>query len=284
MRNRIIGAALVGSVLLTAVPAHALQCVLYAREASGISLRGDAWTWWSSAAGAYDRGQAPGIGAVVVFKKHGSMRHGHVAVVTQVVGSREVLVDHANWAPRRGHDRGRVSKMVAVTDVSPRNDWTEVRVWNADIHDYGSKTYPTYGFIYPQGPHLNGEQAHFMSTNQPSATAMLVSAIMPVSAMPLPQVVSDSGREPVKNIEVIKVATPAPASVPAPKQAEVKVVVARVEDVKLTQAVDRPVEKMIEAKPVEPKVASIPVPVAPLADAVSEDDAALARRFGAGRY
>ncbi len=99
--------------------------------------------------GQYERGHAPRIGAVVVFKKFAAMRYGHVAVVARVVNSREVLVDHANWAPHRGRGRGQVSKMVAVTDVSPGNDWTEVRVWNASTRDFGTRTYPTYGFIYP---------------------------------------------------------------------------------------------------------------------------------------
>lgn len=142
-------ALMVGTVLVVSAPAEALQCVPFAREISGISIRGDAWTWWSAAAGQYDRGHAPRVGAVVVFKKFAAMRYGHVAVVARVVTSREVLVDHANWAPHRGRGRGQVSKMVAVTDVSPRNDWTEVRVWNASTRDFGTRTYPTYGFIYP---------------------------------------------------------------------------------------------------------------------------------------
>jgi surface antigen len=130
--------------------AQALQCVPFAREHSGINLKGDAWTWWTAAAGQYDRGQAPRLGAVVVFKKHGSMSHGHVAVVANVVNPRRLLVDHANWAPHRSHGRGQVTKMVIVTDVSPRNDWSMVRVWNEASGELGQKIYPTYGFIYPR--------------------------------------------------------------------------------------------------------------------------------------
>ncbi|MDR3437750.1 CHAP domain-containing protein [Telmatospirillum sp.] len=136
-------------VLVASSPVEALQCVPFAREVSGISIRGDAWTWWSAALGQYDRGQTPRIGAVVVFKKFAAMRHGHVAVVARVVNSRQVLVDHANWAPHRGRGRGQVSKMVAVADVSAGNDWSEVRVWNVATRDFGTRTYPTYGFIYP---------------------------------------------------------------------------------------------------------------------------------------
>jgi surface antigen len=148
LRHRILGAAVIAVLLASSNPAIALQCVPFARQVSGIGLRGDAWTWWSAAAGQYERGQVPRAGAVVVFKKFRSMRHGHVAVVRRVLNSREVLVDHANWAPQRGYGRGQVAKLVAVTDVSPRNDWTEVRVWNMSSQDFGTRTYPTYGFIY----------------------------------------------------------------------------------------------------------------------------------------
>lgn len=165
--HRHIAALVIGGIVFASSPkAEALQCVPFARETSGISIRGDAWTWWSAAAGQYERGHDPRVGAVVVFKKFSAMRYGHVAVVARVVNSREVLVDHANWAPHRGHGRGKISKMVAVTDVSPNNDWTEVRVWNSATRDFGTRTYPTYGFIYPlskrgyvQNASLSGDQA-----------------------------------------------------------------------------------------------------------------------------
>jgi len=94
------------------------------------------------------------MGAVVVFKKHGSMTHGHVAVVAHLVNSRKLMVDHANWAPHRSHRRGLVSKMVMVTDVSPRNDWSMVRVWDEMSGELGQRIYPTYGFIYPRAGQL----------------------------------------------------------------------------------------------------------------------------------
>ncbi len=138
-------AGLVALCLVMAAPASALQCVPYARAASGIELRGDAWKWWNAAAGVYDRGHAPRVGAVIVFRKYGKMRRGHVAVVAKVVTNREILIDHANWG------RGSVSTMVAVRDVSHRNDWSEVQVWSAAVQDFGTHSYPTYGFIYPRG-------------------------------------------------------------------------------------------------------------------------------------
>jgi surface antigen len=136
---------LLGAALFTvSTHADAVQCVPFARNVSGIGLRGDAWTWWAGAIGIYDRGQLPKVGAVMVFKRFGSLRHGHVAVVRQIINSRHLYVDHANW----GH--GRVSTMVAVADVSLANDWSQVRVWNGVSQDFGIRIYPTYGFIYPR--------------------------------------------------------------------------------------------------------------------------------------
>jgi hypothetical protein len=43
-------------------PSGPMQCVPYARQVSGIDLRGDAWTWWGNAAGRYERGKKPAAG------------------------------------------------------------------------------------------------------------------------------------------------------------------------------------------------------------------------------
>ncbi|MCA1909499.1 MAG: CHAP domain-containing protein [Magnetospirillum sp.] len=142
--------ALVTAVVLSAValPAQAIQCVPYARQVSGIDLQGDAWKWWSAAAGRYDRGRTPQTDAVMVFSRQGSMRYGHVSVVSKVVNSRMILVDHANWAPVRSSGRGAITKMVPVIDVSPKNDWTRVRVWYEPSSTFGSKIYRADGFVY----------------------------------------------------------------------------------------------------------------------------------------
>jgi len=152
LRFRLLATMVLAMGMLLAANAQAEQCVTFAREISGIGLKGDGWTWWGSAAGRYDRGQKPRTGAVVVFKKHGAMSHGHVAVVTQVISARKVLVDHANWAPHSGRGRGQVTTKVMVLDVSPHNDWTQVRVWNEASQEIGKKIYPTYGFIYARAP------------------------------------------------------------------------------------------------------------------------------------
>lgn len=123
-----------------------ISCVPYARERSGISLPGNAWQWWGNAAGHYARGQAPAAGAVLTFRPIARMPLGHVAVVSRVVNAREILVDQANWMPA-----GVVRLGVPVIDVSPENNWTEVRVSTGYGHQFGT-VYPTYGFIYKAPP------------------------------------------------------------------------------------------------------------------------------------
>jgi hypothetical protein len=118
-----------------------ISCVPYARNATGITVAGNAWQWWDNAAGNYERGEVPEPGGVLAFRANGRMRLGHVAVVTKVVNNREIEIDHANWAG------GGIARGVAVVDVSENNDWTAVRVSLGSRASFGS-IYPTYGFIY----------------------------------------------------------------------------------------------------------------------------------------
>jgi len=121
-----------------------LWCVPYARDVSHIELTGDAFLWWAEAAGRYARGIRPVKGAVLNFRSSQRMRLGHVAVVAAVLNSREILVDQANWKPDQ------VTRDVPVIDVSPENNWSEVRVALGNGR-FGSP-YPTYGFIYNRAP------------------------------------------------------------------------------------------------------------------------------------
>lgn len=123
-----------------------LQCVPYARAVSGVELYGDAWSWWEAAAGRYERGTTPLPGAVLVMKRDGPLTRGHVAVVTDVVGPREIRVTHANWG-YAGKQRGQVEHDVPIIDVSTKNDWSAVRVWNGS--SYG-RINAAHGFIYPR--------------------------------------------------------------------------------------------------------------------------------------
>jgi surface antigen len=116
-------------------------CVPFARNASGVNIRGNANTWWTKAKGQYTRGKDPSTGAVMAFKATSRNPMGHVAVVSKVVSPREVLVDHANWK------RNKISLQMSVIDVSPRNDWSAVRL-ESQTDSYG-RVYPVNGFIYP---------------------------------------------------------------------------------------------------------------------------------------
>lgn len=125
-----------------------LTCVPYARDRSGLPIRGDAWQWWEAASGSYQRSRAPRPGSVMVLKRTSRLPSGHVSVVARVVSAREIRVDHANWASGAG--KGRVARNQPVVDVSPRNDWSVVRVWYPPIDGFGATTYPAHGFIHNQ--------------------------------------------------------------------------------------------------------------------------------------
>jgi len=125
-----------------------ISCVPYARAVSGISLRGDAWTWWDGALGRYARGRTPRPGSVLVIDRSPRMPEGHLAVVRRIIGPREIRVDHANWAS--GRARGRIHRDQPVRDISPGNDWSRVIVWYPPIQDFGRTAYAARGFVHPQ--------------------------------------------------------------------------------------------------------------------------------------
>lgn len=155
-----------------------LQCVPYARERSGVQIYGDARTWWDQAAGRYKRGNQPRPGAVMTFRPSGSMVLGHVAAVSRVLDNRTVLLDHANWSPIDGR-RGQIERGVKAIDVSPANDWSEVRVWYAPLQDLGTTAWPVAGFIYNEregGAPLGGERVLANASYRPAAA--------PVSSTP----------------------------------------------------------------------------------------------------
>lgn len=122
-------------------PGIGTQCVPYARTRTGIKIFGDAYTWWDGAKGQYARGNAPMLGSVLVLSKTKRLRRGHVGVVTAIVSPREIRLDHANWQPDA------IITNMAVIDVSPANDWTQLRFWNKDTRKWGA-IYPASGFVY----------------------------------------------------------------------------------------------------------------------------------------
>ena len=167
-------ALVVSCILVTAAPASARfwQCAPYAREISGVDIHGNADTWWSQAAGHYERGATPKVGAVLAFAPTHRMRVGHVAMVSKVVSDREVLLTHANWSRP-----GKVETDVRAVDVSAAGDWSEVKVWYAPLGDLGTSSYPVKGFIYADGaPAADSDDVAPL----PTATIIATSASVPV--------------------------------------------------------------------------------------------------------
>jgi surface antigen len=137
------GTASVGNYIGGAV---ALECAPFARALSGVQLSGDAADWWPEADGRYARSETPSVGSVLVFRRSGRLPEGHVAVVSQIVGRREILVTQANWVHHR------VSEDQPVIDVSADNDWSLLRVWWPPVGQMGVSEYPAYGFIRSERP------------------------------------------------------------------------------------------------------------------------------------
>jgi hypothetical protein len=125
-----------------------IQCVPYAREVTGIDITGDAWTWWGGSVGKYQRGHQPGFMAVLVLSRTSRLRLGHVAVVIDVVGPREIRVTQANFGSDP-QSRRIIYDSMPVLDISPANDWSLVRFWNYEAKTWGI-VYEAYGFVYPE--------------------------------------------------------------------------------------------------------------------------------------
>ncbi|TWA86730.1 hypothetical protein FBZ83_102527 [Azospirillum brasilense] len=129
------------------------DCVRTLRSISDFEIRGDAWTWWSTAAEQYERDKRPALGSVLVFKRSQRLGRGHVSLVSHIIDRRTIEVDHS-WLDGRGLRRN-----MRVVDVSPRNDWTAVRVWHEPSDQLGLRVYTTYGFILPDGEEAEIRQA-----------------------------------------------------------------------------------------------------------------------------
>jgi surface antigen len=175
---------LFAAMIALAAPAQAAslldyvgQCVPFARAASGIQIYGDAWTWWNQAEGRYARGSTPRPGAVIVFERTGRLPLGHVAVVSRVVEKRVVLLTHANWSRQNG-ERGHAEQDVTLFDVSPDNDWSQVKVWYRDTDGLGGTVYPVAGFIY------GGRPAAELTGRSPDMVGALIDAYLPDATAP----------------------------------------------------------------------------------------------------
>jgi hypothetical protein len=123
-----------------------VECAPFARALTGVALSGAAADWWHQAQGRYTRSQQPDVGSVLVLRRSGRLPSGHVAVVSQVVSRRRILVTQANWVHHR------VTEDQPVIDVSENGDWSAVRMWWPPSGQMGTGDYPAFGFIRPDHP------------------------------------------------------------------------------------------------------------------------------------
>ena len=139
-------ALVVSCGLMTATPAMAQfwQCAPYAREISGIDIHGNANTWWGQAAGSYERGHAPKVGAVLAFQ---SDRAACGSAMSRWCRRSSATAKSCSPTPIGRAAAGSSTTSRAV-DVSAAGDWSEVKVWYGPQGGLGTSTYPTNGFIY----------------------------------------------------------------------------------------------------------------------------------------
>ncbi|BCW87820.1 hypothetical protein sos41_09510 [Alphaproteobacteria bacterium SO-S41] len=220
----------------TVLISHGLQCVPFARERSGVAIRGNANTWWNQASGDFVRVKAPTVGAVMVMQT----RRGHVAVVTKIIDKRQIVIDHANWL-----SNGQIYLDQPVLDVSANNDWSKVVVWHPNLAMYGKRALGVSGFIVDAPAHGNSTVYASLNDVPSSLTANIQYAdasFATPKAAPAAVVAA-----PV----VVAAATPAPApvvvaaAVPAAYEAKI-VPPAKPETVTLRAAAT----EVAEAKPV----------------------------------
>lgn len=166
-----------GALITTPAAAGVLQCAPFARQVSGIALYGNANSWWGQAEGRYERGHEPRVGAVLAFAASRSMPVGHVAMVSKVINEREVLLTHANWSYRGGIERN-----VRAIDVSPNNDWTNVRVWYGPMGIWVcGRTPPRASFTRKSRPLLRCRSPWRIAQPSASTVPRLLSDILTIS-------------------------------------------------------------------------------------------------------
>ncbi|HYZ24182.1 MAG TPA: CHAP domain-containing protein [Rhodopila sp.] len=135
-----------GGTATSAGTVASVECAPFARALTGVALSGSAAEWWSQAAGRYQRSHRPAVGSLLVFRRSSRLPEGHVAVVSRIVGRRQIMVTQANWV------RHRVNVDQPVLDVSAEGDWSRVQVWWPPSGQMGVTAYPVFGFIHPTQP------------------------------------------------------------------------------------------------------------------------------------
>jgi len=138
-------------------PGISCQCVDFVIDNGwhDFNNSGNAKNWFAAAPGrGYATGHSPQVGAVLVWTGDIGAGAGHVAIVTRVISSTEIRIDHANYALNGAMDQ-KIYRDIGVKDASGGN-WTKVKTWYSATNDrnnvvWGSNDYSVYGFIYPKG-------------------------------------------------------------------------------------------------------------------------------------
>lgn len=162
--------------------AHAIQCVDYIKEKHPQykGMTGNAKTWWTQTDKVTQQ-QTPSVGSVLVFPGP-NVAYGHVAYVTKLVSSKEILVNHANWNRDTGKADGTIWTNVRVQDVSEKGNWTKVKIEYGNKGAFGSTPFATYGFVVPKSQLTLkptgglGVQCHPKSLNPNETAACLATA------------------------------------------------------------------------------------------------------------
>ena len=84
-----------------------------------------------------------------------------------------------------------------MIDVSPENNWSEVRVWYAPIRAIGGSVWPVQGFIYP------GKPPRAKLSESSSAPANLLpktSLLSKTNNAPIKSRAAKAGRDPIGDI------------------------------------------------------------------------------------
>lgn len=166
--------AMAGLIVATigATSAEARLCVAHVRNLTGIMIPANAWGWWDGAAGVYERGHVPTVGSILVWRRAGNLPLGHVGVVSGIVDSRTILVDHS-W------DSDALRRNQRVVDNSPNNDWSRVSVYYTPTGNMGGD-YPIYGFVYPPGtePSADQQQVYVAAAEEERESLMQARAYM----------------------------------------------------------------------------------------------------------
>ncbi len=212
----------------TVLISRRLQCVPFARERSGVAIRGNANTWWAQAAGDFIRVKAPTVGSVMVMQT----RRGHVGVVTKIIDSRHIVIDHSNWL-----SNGQIYLDQPVMDVSANNDWSKVVVWHPNLSQFGKRALGVSGFIV-DAPARGNQTVYASLADVPANLAgdiqyaeAVVTKSAPAAApvetrtpVLVAEVPAAAARQPIAKPETVTVTTP-PVAMAAAKPVYVDTIV-----------------------------------------------------------